>query len=86
MVLATSFDPQLLELLRCPQTGQKLSVATPDAFDRLLERQKAGTLMHANGDPVSRVFKVALITEDGSRGYVVSDGIAILLISEAILL
>lgn len=77
-------DPQLLELLRCPQTGQKLRLAAAQELEGLLARQKSGELLQTNGEKVAEPFEEALITEDGVLAYVIRGAISVLLIPESI--
>ena len=74
---------ELLELLRCPETGLRLSVAPPDLVTRLQAALKAGTLKTRTGN-IPEKFESALVTQDGSRIYPVRDGIPVLMISEAL--
>lgn len=77
-----SVSPELLELLRCPQTGQRLAIAGPELLATIEAKRSAGTLvMRAQqpqwnpGEPIETV----LVREDGLVGYVVQSGIPILL-------
>jgi uncharacterized protein len=73
----------LFDLLRCPETGQRLLPAEPSLIARLHASAKAGTLRNQAG-VVPEPFESALITLDGSRIYPVRDGIPVLLIGEAL--
>ncbi len=64
----------LLELLRCPMTGQPLRRADAAALERLNARLPAGT----------KPLTAALLRNDGSAAYPVSDEIPLLLVEEAI--
>jgi len=77
-----SITPELLELLRCPQTGQRLVFAAPQILTQLEAQRRAGTLrieaiqpQWNPGEPLDAV----LIREDGRVGYPVQGGIPILL-------
>ena len=73
----------LIDLLRCPETGQRLLPAETSLIARLHASSKAGTLRNQAG-AVPEAFESALITLDGSRIYPVRDGIPVLLIGEAL--
>jgi uncharacterized protein YbaR (Trm112 family) len=70
---------ELLEILRCPETLQKLSPAPPE----LIERLASGPLRNRGGSPVK--LEAGLVREDGAVIYPVKDGIPVMLIDEAIL-
>ena len=63
----------LLELLRCPATRQKLTVADDDLLTRL----------NANADLVEPV-RAALVRADGTAAYPVRGDIPVLLVDKAI--
>ena len=73
----------LLEILRCPETGQRLSPADEPLIRRLQAEQKAGTLKNRGGVLAER-FETALVTLDGSRIYPVRSCIPVLLVEEAL--
>jgi uncharacterized protein YbaR (Trm112 family) len=73
----------LLDLLRCPETGLRLSAAPADLVSRLQAALKAGTLKTRSGN-VPEPFESALMTQDGSRIYPIREGIPVLMISEAL--
>ena len=78
----------LLNLLRCPETGQTLSLAHAS----LLARANARDLepkeeLRANSKPsITERLTAALVREDQTLLYPVRNGIPVLLIEEAILL
>jgi uncharacterized protein YbaR (Trm112 family) len=75
-------DPELLALLRCPQTGQRLAPAPADQLSRLEALRREGSLdLHPaqpQWDPEAPLEAV-LVREDGLVGYPVQGGIPILL-------
>ncbi|MDD5349110.1 MAG: hypothetical protein PHQ12_02755 [Chthoniobacteraceae bacterium] len=77
-----SITPELFDLLRCPQTGQRLAPAPAECLARLEARRREGTLdLHPaqpQWDP-ARPLEAVLIREDGRIGYPVQGGIPILL-------
>jgi len=72
-----SIAPDLLEILRCPQTGQPLALAPAEQSQR-----REGTLAlypaQPQWNPIGPLEAV-LVREDGKVGYVVQGGIPILL-------
>lgn len=79
-------DPQLLELLRCPETRQTLSLAEVELVERLNQLIAAGTLTNQAGETVDEPIDGALVREDGAVAYVIRDTIADMLIDHAIVL
>ena len=78
------FPPDLLAILRCPETRQPLILADTDALAFANARIAAGSVRDANGEPVSAPLTEALATTDGRRIYPVREGIPILLVEEVI--
>ena len=77
-----SIAPELLELLRCPQTGQRLAVAAPQLLAELEAQRRAGTLLIEAAQPQwnpAEPLETVLVREDGRVGYPVQGGIPILL-------
>jgi uncharacterized protein YbaR (Trm112 family) len=82
--MAESLSPDLLEILVCPETHQKLRPADAALVERLRERQAQGRLLNRAGKPVAEAPDAALVREDGQFAYLVVDQIPIMLIDEAI--
>ncbi|MEI7958950.1 MAG: hypothetical protein WCI40_07560 [Verrucomicrobiota bacterium] len=77
-----SIASELLELLRCPQTGQRLAVAAPQLLAELEAQRRAGTLLVEAAQPQwnpAEPLETVLVREDGRIGYPVQGGIPILL-------
>jgi uncharacterized protein YbaR (Trm112 family) len=74
----------LLALLRCPETLQRLAPADPGLLTRLEARRLAGGLHDRAGNRINDVLSAALLREDGKIVYPVRDGIPILLIDSGI--
>ena len=78
-------DPDLLEILRCPETRQRLRPAGESLLAQLNARIAEGTVTNAGGEPVTRPVAGGLVREDGSALYpVTAEGIPVLLVEEAI--
>jgi uncharacterized protein len=76
---------EFTELLRCPETRQKLSVAPPELLQWMSAGQAAGKLFYKSGKPVVDSVAAGLVREDGMLFYPVIDGIPVMLADEAIL-
>ena len=77
-----SIAPELLELLRCPQTGQRLAVAAPELLAKLETQRRAGKLVVRAAQPQwnpAKPLEAVLVREDGRIGYPMQEGIPILL-------
>lgn len=74
---------ELLPFLRCPETQQTLTHAPGELLERLLGEQRLGRLKTRAGNPVE-VFQDGLLREDGTVFYPVREGIAVLLVDEAL--
>ena len=79
-----SINPELLEILVCPESKQPVALAPADVLDRLRQEVEAGTLRNRGGDPVTTPIEEGLIREDGKILYPVDDGIPVMLIEESI--
>jgi len=74
--------PDLLELLRCPQTGQRLALASATLLAKLEALRAAGTLSPGADPPQwlpGEPLEAVLVREDGLVAYPVQGGIPILL-------
>ena len=79
-----SVNPDLLEILVCPETKQPVRLAPPDLLARLNQRVQAGELRNRGGSPVAQPLSEGLLREDGRVLYPVDDGIPVMLIEESI--
>ncbi len=76
--------PDLLEILRCPETRQRLTLADPAAIAACNARIAAGQARNAAGAVVTEPLQGGLLREDGRRLYPIRDEIPILLVEEAL--
>jgi len=76
--------PVFTELLRCPETHQKLTAAPPGLLARLRSEQAAGKLFTSAGKLVPAPIEEGLLREDGAMLYPVWDGIPVMVVEEAI--
>ncbi len=77
-------DPQLLEILVCPETKVPVRLADADMLERLNRAIEGGAVVTRGGEPVADRVEEGLIREDGQVLYPVRDDIPIMLIDEAI--
>lgn len=77
-------DKALLDLLYCPETREKLSLAPPALVEKLNAGIEAGTLKTRAGAPVKDRLDAALVRPDGKFAYGVVDDIPNLILDEAI--
>lgn len=74
--------PEILDLLRCPATGQRLAAAPRELLEALEARRRAGKLELPAAQPQwnpCEPLEAVLVREDGQVGYPVQGGIPILL-------
>lgn len=77
-------DKFLLDLLLCPETREKLTLAPTTLVDRLNAAVDAGTLKNRVGAVVRQRLDAALLRADGKFAYAVNDDIPNLILDEAI--
>jgi uncharacterized protein YbaR (Trm112 family) len=77
-------NEQLLALLRCPETQQALSGASPEQLDRLEVARAAGTLRDRAARIVQEPVVAGLVRADGAWVFPIRDGIPVLLLDDAL--
>lgn len=77
-------DPDLLRILCCPETHQKLQMADAALVEDLNRQISAGQLRNRAGATVSSKLDDALIREDGALLYPIRNHLPILLVDEGI--
>lgn len=79
-----AIDQDLLNVLRCPETHQPVTVADEALIESLNQKIAAGELVNRAGVKVDEPIDGGLIREDGQYLYVVRDEIPEMLIDAAI--
>ncbi|NNF39535.1 MAG: hypothetical protein HKN71_12765 [Gemmatimonadetes bacterium] len=77
-------DPELLDILVCPESRRPVAPADPGVLARVNEAAAAGTLVNRAGRSVPLPLQGLLVRDDGRVGYPVRDDIPIMLIDESI--
>ena len=77
-------NPELLEILVCPETKQTLTVADAEVLDRVNQAVEGKSLVNQGGDRVKGRIEEGLVREDGKVLYPVKDDIPVMLLDEAI--
>lgn len=78
--------PELLNILRCPETRQKLTEADRALIGEVNSAVAAGQLRNRAGHSVSEKIDGGLVREDGKYLYPIRANLPIMLIDEAIAL
>jgi uncharacterized protein YbaR (Trm112 family) len=79
-------NSELLEILVCPETKQRVTEASAETLENLNAEIAAGRLRNRGGEALSRPIAEGLIREDGKVLYPVDDGIPVMLIEESVAL
>ncbi|MFP4499429.1 MAG: Trm112 family protein [Candidatus Hydrogenedentota bacterium] len=77
-------DPELLEILVCPENHSPVHVASDALVAQVNAAIEAGTLQNREGNPVETKIDGGLVRDDGAYLYPIRDDIPIMLIDEAI--
>ena len=79
-------DPELLEILACPDTHQPLAMADAELLASLNTAIEADGRKNVGGAAVEGPLDGGLVREDGSIVYPIRDRIPVLLVDEGIVL
>lgn len=77
-------DKELLDLLVCPDSREKLRMAEDELVERLNKQVEAGTLRNRGGERVEQALQAALLRVDEKIAYPVIEDIPNLLVDEGI--
>ena len=77
-------DPELLEILVCPETHQPVRPAEGELLERLNQAIRSGDVTNRGGNEVTDPMEEGLVREDDKILYPVREDIPIMLMDEAI--
>jgi uncharacterized protein YbaR (Trm112 family) len=77
-------DPELLEILVCPETHQAVRLAERELLNRLNQAIRSGGVTNQGGNDVADPIEEGLVRKDDKILYPVREDIPIMLIDEAI--
>ena len=77
-------EKDLLDILACPETHQRLVEARAPMLGSVNTRIAAGDLQNVGGEAVTEQLEAGLVREDGKVLYPIRDGIPVLLIHEGL--
>jgi uncharacterized protein YbaR (Trm112 family) len=77
-------DPELLEILVCPEDKTPVTLADAATLEALNARIAAGEVKTRGGQPVTEAVAEGLVRADGTYLYPVRDDIPVMLIDEAL--
>ena len=77
-------SPEMMALLRCPESGSGLTMLQPDQIERLNLLQNDQQLFDRSGQTISEKLEAAAINQEQSWIYPVRDGIISLIKDKAI--
>ena len=77
-------DPEILKLMRCPETHQELRAADAALVEQLNGKIQAGALKTRAGQVVKEKIDGGFVRADGKWLYVIRGGLPVMLVDEAI--
>jgi uncharacterized protein len=79
-------DPELLEILVCPETRAPVRLAEPALLDRVNREIAAGRMRTRGGSELWEPLEGGLVRSDDLVLYPIRDGIPVMLLDEALAL
>ena len=80
----TAIDPELLEILACPENHQGLAEADAALLEQVNAKIASGSVKNVAGKAVTEKLEAGLVRADKGRIYPIKEGIPVLLIDEGI--
>ena len=77
-------DPQLLEILVCPENHLPVGMADAALLEKLNRAITEGNVKNRSGQPVTEPLTAGLVRQDGAVVYPIIDEIPVMLTDEAI--
>ncbi len=77
-------DPDLLDILVCPETKEAVHLADSEVLERLNASIADGEVRNRGGEEVQQPLEEGLLRADGQLLFPVRDGIPVMLLDEAI--
>jgi uncharacterized protein len=77
-------DPELLEILVCPETKKPVHLADDALMERVNRAVSEGRLVTRGGRTLTERLEAGLVRSDGRLLYPIQDGIPVMLIDEAL--
>lgn len=77
-------DAELLKILCCPETHQKLRPVAPELLEKLNARIAAGNLQNRAGQFVREKLDGGLVRDDAHFVYPIRQNLPVMLVDEAI--
>ena len=77
-------DASLVDILRCPESGQRVILAPIGLVQHLESLRLKGTLRNVCNTLVQETIQAGLVRQDGARFFLIRDNIPVMLSEESI--